>query len=93
MDYRLLQFEKGNFDKPGNYESIKKYNFSATENERISYNSGRVISGTKQQVKEQLLGLAEDFDVDEIIAATMTDSLLNRKRSFELLAEVMELKT
>ena len=38
MDYRLLQFERGNFDKPGNYESIKDYVFSDAEKERIYYN-------------------------------------------------------
>ncbi len=92
MDYRLLQFEKGNFDKPGNYESIRGHVFSDAEKERISYNSGRVVSGTMQQVKEQLFQLAKEFDVDEIIVATMTDSVLNRKRSFELLAQAFELK-
>ena len=92
MDYRLLQFEKGNFDKPGDYESIKDYVFSDAEKKSIHYNSGRVVSGTMQEVKEQLLKLAEDFGIDEIIAATMTDSIANRKRSFELLAEVFELE-
>ena len=91
MDYRLLQFERGNFDKPGNYESIKDYVFSDAEKERIYYNSGRVVSGTVHQVKDQLLKLADDFDIDEIIAATMTDSVANRQRSFELLAEAFEL--
>jgi luciferase family oxidoreductase group 1 len=46
MDYRLLQFEKGDFDKPGNYESIRDYQFTPAELERIKYNSGRVVSGT-----------------------------------------------
>ncbi|MEO6187264.1 MAG: LLM class flavin-dependent oxidoreductase, partial [Ginsengibacter sp.] len=50
MDYRLLQFEKGNFEKPSNYESIKSYNFSPAELERIRFNAGRVISGTKEQI-------------------------------------------
>ncbi len=92
MDYRLLQFEKGNFDKPGSYDSIKGYIFSEAELARISYNGGRVVSGTKDEVKEQLTKLANDFDVDEIIAATMTDSEANRRRSFELLAEAFELE-
>ena len=91
MDYRLLQFEKGNFDKPGDYASIKDYDFSTAEKERIVYNSGRIISGTSEQVKEQLVQLANDFDADEIIAATMTDNVNNRRRSFELLATAFEL--
>ena len=91
LDYRLLQFEKGNFGKPGNYESIKDYVFSAAELERIHYNSGRVVSGTPVQVKQQLLQLANDFDIDEIMIATMTGNREDRKRSFELIAEVFEL--
>jgi len=92
MDYRLLQFEKGDFDKPGSYESIRDYQFSPAELQRIKYNSGRVVSGTPRQVKEQLLKLADEFDIDEIIVATMTGTAEDRKRSFELLAEVFELK-
>lgn len=92
MDHRLLQFEKGNFDKPGNYESIKDYQFSAEELLRIKYNSGRVISGTSVDVKKQLEDLANEFDVDEIIVSTMTGDTEDRRRSFELLAEIFGLK-
>jgi luciferase family oxidoreductase group 1 len=92
MDYRLLQFEKGNFEKPGNYASISDYEFTPGELARIKNNSGRVVSGTPEDVKTQLLELAETFDLDEIIVATMTGSAEDRKRSFELLAEVFELE-
>ena len=92
MDYRLLQFEKGNFDKPGGYETVKDYIFSATELQRIKANSNRIISGTAAQVKSQLLQLAVDFDIDEIIATTITGDIKERKKSFELLAEAFDLK-
>ena len=92
MDYRLLQFEKGNFDKPGNYDSIRDYEFTTGEQVRIKNNSGRIVSGTPPQVKKQLLQLADDFNIDEIIVATMTGSVEDRKRSFELLAETFDLK-
>lgn len=92
MDYRLLQFEKGNFNKPGNYTSIKDYVFSTDELARIKYNSGRIISGTAPQVKKQLLQLADEFDVDEIMMATMTDNQADRLLSFELLAREFALK-
>ena len=91
MDYRLLQFEKGNFGKPGSYDSIRQYNFSEEELARIKSNKGRVVSGTKDQVKHELLQLAIDFDIEEIMVATMTDNPADRKRSFELLAEAFEL--
>ena len=91
VDYRLLQFEKGNFDKPGSYDDIKDHVFTPHEIERIQYNSGRAISGTKEEVKMQLLKLAEEFETDEIIVATMTDNFKDRKHSFELLSEVFEI--
>jgi len=92
VDYLILQFEKGKFEKHGDYQSIINNNFSSMEMERIRYNSGRVVSGTKEQVKEQLIKLANDFDVNEIIVTNMAGNFADRKRSFELLSEVLELQ-
>ncbi len=91
VDYRLLQFTKGNFDKPASYETIKDYAFSPAELEHVKYNSGRIISGTPEQVKSQLLQMVNDFDAGEIMVATMTDNAADRKQSFELLANAFEL--
>jgi luciferase family oxidoreductase group 1 len=92
-NYFMLQFERGKFEPIGPYEEIKDYKFSLAELERIQYNSGRIISGTKEQVKEQLIRLANEFDVDEIMVTTMTYSHEDRIRSFELLAEAFGLTT
>lgn len=91
-NYTLLQFEKGKFEPLGTFEEIKEYRFSAIESERIKYNSGRIISGTQQQVKEQLTKLALEFDINEIVVATMSFSKEERIRSFELLAEAFDLQ-
>ena len=91
MDYILIEFEKGKFGPFPNTEVVKNYRFTLGELERVKYNSGRIISGTKEGVKEQLTKLANDFDVDEIIISTMTDSFESRKRSFELVAEAFNL--
>lgn len=91
LNYVHLQFERGQFQDLGNYDSIKDYQFSPAELERIQYNSGRVVSGTKEQVKIQLTALADDFGIDEIMVTTITDNAEDRKRSFELLAETFEL--
>ncbi len=71
LDYILLQFEKGNFSAFPDYNTIKDYKFSSEEMERIRYNGGRVISGVKEGVKEQITKLANDFGVDEVIISTM----------------------
>lgn len=91
QDYIFLQFEKGNFETFPDEETIRNYQFSALELDRIRYNQGRVISGTKESVKEQLTKLASDFEVDEIMISTMANNRENRKRSFELVAEAFEL--
>lgn len=87
LDFVYLQFEKGNFNDFGDETYIRNYHFSAHELERVRYNSGRVISGTKDRVKEQLTRLADEFGVDEIIVTTMSPDVEKRRRSFELLAE------
>lgn len=91
QDYIFLQFEQGKFDSFPDQEFINNYQFSDLERERLRYNAGRVISGTPASVKEQLLQLADDFDVDEIIVSTMAGNKADRISSFELLAEVFEL--
>jgi luciferase family oxidoreductase group 1 len=90
-DYTLLQFEKGNFREMNRYEDIQDYHFSEQELERIHYNSGRIISGIKEQVRDQLISLATEMDVDEIMVTSMTHSQKDRFRSFELIAEAMGL--
>jgi luciferase family oxidoreductase group 1 len=92
LDYILLQFDKGNYQDFPDGETIAKYHFTSSDLERIRYNSGRIISGTAEDVKEQLTKLATDFDVNEIIISTMMDNAGERKRSFELLAEAFTLK-
>jgi luciferase family oxidoreductase group 1 len=91
VDYVFLQFEKGKFDSLPPDDFIQNYKFSPAELERIQYNSGRIISGTPEKVKEELIKLAADFDVDEIIISTMTTIAEDRRRSFELVAEAFAL--
>ncbi|MFL9484049.1 LLM class flavin-dependent oxidoreductase [Chitinophagaceae bacterium LWZ2-11] len=91
-DYVLLQLEKGKFEMPESYDDVKDYHFSGMELERVRNNGGRVISGTQEDVKEQLMNLSRDFDVDEIMAATMSVDPEDRARSFELLADAFKLE-
>jgi luciferase family oxidoreductase group 1 len=90
-DYVLLQFEKGNFTPMVDFDEIKDYVFSPAELERISYNSGRIISGTPESVKDQIVRLAEDFNTHEIMVSCMTARQDDRIRCFQLLAEAFEL--
>ena len=88
-DYTLLQFEKGNFREMKRYEDIKDYVFTDAELERIQYNRGRIVSGTAGQVRAELVSLAAEMGVEEIMVASMTHSQEDRFRSFELIAQTM----
>lgn len=92
MDYVLVEFERGKFGPFPDAEQVQNYQFNMGELERIRYNSGRIISGTPDSVKEQLTKLANDFEVDEIIISTMAASAEERIRSFELISEAFKLK-
>ncbi|MDB5132660.1 MAG: limB [Mucilaginibacter sp.] len=87
MDYRFTQFEKGAGIVPVGYEDIKAVVYSSGELERIQYNRKRVVTGTPDQMKEKLTRLAVDYDVDEIIAVTITEDFEDRLMSYKLLAE------
>jgi luciferase family oxidoreductase group 1 len=92
MDFVLVEFERGKFGPFPSSEEVSNYKFNMGELERIRYNSGRIISGTPESVKEQLTKLAHDFEVDEIIISTMAASAEDRIRSFELISEAFRLK-
>jgi alkanesulfonate monooxygenase SsuD/methylene tetrahydromethanopterin reductase-like flavin-dependent oxidoreductase (luciferase family) len=62
------------------------------ELQRVMANRGRMISGTPKNVKIKLQKLADDYQVDEIVIATMADKVEDRFRSYELLAEQFQLE-
>jgi alkanesulfonate monooxygenase SsuD/methylene tetrahydromethanopterin reductase-like flavin-dependent oxidoreductase (luciferase family) len=59
--------------------------------QRIQYNSGRIVSGTPDEVRYQLESLATELGVEEVMITTMTHSHKDRIRSFELIADVFNL--
>ncbi len=91
MDYRFNQFEKGGGLTPVGYEDIKDVVYTADEQGRILHNRKRVITGTPTQMKVKLTQLANDYDIDEIIAVTITEDFEDRLTSYKLLAEVFGL--
>lgn len=92
MDYRFNQFEKGGPLIPVAYEDIKNITYSPAEEERIRYNRQRVITGNQQEMKHKLTQLAGNYNVDEIIAVTITESFEDRLESYRLLADGLRLK-
>lgn len=88
MDYRLLSFEKGNFNQLYDYEDVKDYVYTEAEKQRLAYHHKRYIAGTPGEMKARLASMAESFDTDELIVATFADMKEDRFRSYELLAKM-----
>ena len=93
MDYRLLSILKGKMDEAPSYQSIKSYQYSSEELRHVQYNRKRMIVGTRDTVKANMLALARTFAVEELVVATFADTNEDRLRSYELLAEIFDLKT
>jgi luciferase family oxidoreductase group 1 len=53
---------------------------------------GRMVAGTPDEVRAELLRIAAHCGVDEVMAVTVTHDFCARRRSYELLAEAMELE-
>ena len=58
----------------------------------LGTDGARLVAGTPADVRAELLRIAERCGVDEVIAVTVTHDFAARVRSYELLAEAMELE-
>ena len=91
MDFRFNQFEQGKGLSPVGYEDIKDVTYTINEQERIMHNRKRVITGKPNEIKAKLTRLAKEYEVDEIIAVTITEDFEDRLKSYQLLAEQLQL--
>lgn len=92
VDFILLQFGKGNYENFPSNEVVSAYKFTLADLAQIKQNSGRIISGTPDQLKAQLSQLAEDFELDELIISNLGNNREDRFRSFELISESFKLE-
>lgn len=88
FSYRLLSFEKGNFNQLYDYDDIKDYVYTPAEEQRMLYHAGRYIIGAPDEVKTDLVRLSQQLDVSEIIVATFAESTEDRLESYRILASL-----
>ncbi|MCC8409692.1 LLM class flavin-dependent oxidoreductase [Mucilaginibacter sp. UR6-1] len=92
MEHRFLQFERGGPIGPLTYDDVKDFVYSQPEVDRLIHHSKRIITGKPDELKQKLTALAEEYQVNEIIAVTICEDFKDRLRSYELLAEVFGLE-
>ncbi|OXM68494.1 LLM class flavin-dependent oxidoreductase [Amycolatopsis vastitatis] len=72
-------------------ETVRWHRWTSAERERAAVHRLSLMSGTAEQVAPALHTLAEEHNVDELVINTVTHDYGERQRSFELLAEALEL--
>ncbi|MCP6680826.1 LLM class flavin-dependent oxidoreductase [Bacillus nakamurai] len=88
LDYTLLAGEQGiPLNGVPAYETVRGNSYAPYEQRRIADNRNRMIIGTKQQVKEQLLALTKAYGTEEIMAVTITHQFEDKLHSYRLLRE------
>jgi luciferase family oxidoreductase group 1 len=92
MDYRLLSFERGQFNTLFTYDDIKDEDYDAQEWQRVLHNRKRMAIGTPAVMKERLENICEEFDTDEILMSTFTETKEDRFDSYRLMAKTFKLK-
>ncbi|MDR6966804.1 luciferase family oxidoreductase group 1 [Flavobacterium arsenatis] len=88
FDYRMLHIESGASGDLPSFEEIKSFNYSLQQKARITYNRGRFIAGTPEKLKAEIEKITEKYETDEIMIATIAEDFEDRKKSYELLAEI-----
>ncbi|WP_201309305.1 MsnO8 family LLM class oxidoreductase [Flavobacterium sp. MK4S-17] len=88
FDYRMLHIEMGATGDLPSLEEIKAMQYNMHQRARIAYNRGRFIAGTPDVVYKKLTQFANDYNIDEIMIATMAEDFEDRKKSYELIAEM-----
>jgi luciferase family oxidoreductase group 1 len=90
-DLWRLRFEKGD---PGPCPSIAEaeaFEFTEAERARLAQRNKHTIAGTPDEVRVRLENLAADHGVDELVVVTICHEYADRARSYELLAEALQL--
>ncbi|KUG08652.1 LLM class flavin-dependent oxidoreductase [Solirubrum puertoriconensis] len=91
LELQMLRIEQGKRGPFPTYEEAKVYQYTPEEQTRLEFNRHRMISGTPEQLREQLEQLAASYGVNELVIVTITADFADLLRSYQLLAEAFEL--
>ncbi|WP_407270218.1 LLM class flavin-dependent oxidoreductase [Radiobacillus sp. PE A8.2] len=92
-DVHFIQIAKGEINTGlMSPEQAVKYKFSVTELEQIRENRKKILVGSPDTIKKQLIRLSEQYHTEEIMLASMMYDFHSKVKGFQLLAEALHLK-
>lgn len=68
-------------------EAAEAHQWTELERARAAQARGKVLVGTPDRVRAELVALADEFGVDEVVVVTVCHDRAARRRSYELLSE------
>ncbi|MGM0847114.1 MAG: LLM class flavin-dependent oxidoreductase [Bacillota bacterium] len=90
IDLSILMVEQGmRSNGTPSPEKAASYKYSPFERARIKENRKRMVIGSQEKVKKELLELSEKYQTDEIMLVTITYDFKDKLKSFELVADAL----
>lgn len=88
--WRILQ-EKGINEGIPSSSLVRRYDYSAEDQAKIEQMKEKMIIGNPLEVRDRLRGLKELYQTEEVMINTITDRLEDRLKSYQLIAEALEI--
>jgi luciferase family oxidoreductase group 1 len=92
VDLRRLNQARGVNQPVPTYEEARDYPYTEADRRRIAHDRRRVVLGTPATVKKQLWELRDQAEADELMIITITGDYDSRLKSYELVAQALELR-
>ncbi|WP_309086841.1 LLM class flavin-dependent oxidoreductase [Domibacillus sp.] len=89
QDAWLLAVEKGEDTRIPTIEEAKRKIVTQADKEKIKENRKRIIVGTPQKVRDELLALSDAYQTEEFIVIANVHNFEDKVQSYTRLAEVM----
>jgi luciferase family oxidoreductase group 1 len=92
VDLNFARRGRGEYLPLASPEDAAAYDYAPIDRERIRANRARLFVGAPATVRQRLMPLVEATKADEVMVTTMIFDHAARRRSYELMAELFELK-
>ncbi|GAA0750664.1 hypothetical protein [Clostridium sartagoforme] len=90
MDLALVLVETGKSKKIPSLETALSYKYSDAEIQIVKRNRKRMLIGTPDNIKEQILKMSEIYKTDEFMLITLNRDLNSKINSYKLIARCLE---
>ncbi|MEK3808615.1 LLM class flavin-dependent oxidoreductase [Bacillus sp. FSL H8-0547] len=90
QDAWLLQVESGGDTRIISPDQARKITFNEDQKSKIRMNRKRMLIGTPERIKEDLLRIADDYKTDEALILTNIYDFKEKRESYRLLAEAFQ---